>query len=88
MANEENVEAVELPEEMPILPLRGTVIFPYMIVPLVVGRKSSIKLIDDAVRGNRIIGLFAQKDPEVEDPGTGDAVVVTNQVMAQPDAFF
>ena len=72
MANEEHVETVELPEELPILPLRGTVIFPYMIVPLVVGRKSSIKLIDDAIRGNRIVGLFAQKDPENEDPGTAD----------------
>ncbi len=72
MPNEENVEAVELPEELPILPLRGTVIFPFMIVPLVVGRKSSIKLIDDAVRGNRIIGLVAQKDPETEDPEADD----------------
>ena len=72
MANEENLEAIELPEEMPILPLRGTVIFPFMIVPLVVGRKSSIKLIDDAIRGDRIIGLFAQRDPETEDPATTD----------------
>jgi ATP-dependent Lon protease len=72
LPNEENVEAVELPEELPILPLRGTVIFPFMIVPLVVGRKSSIKLIDDAVRGNRIIGLVAQKDPETEEPDTDD----------------
>ncbi len=72
MANEENVEAAELPEELPILPLRGTVIFPFMIVPLVVGRKSSIKLIDDAVRGNRIVGLFAQKDPETEEPAAED----------------
>jgi ATP-dependent Lon protease len=72
LPNEENVEAVELPEELPILPLRGTVIFPFMIVPLVVGRKSSIKLIDDAVRGNRIVGLFAQKDPETEEPAAED----------------
>ncbi|HUU56863.1 MAG TPA: endopeptidase La [bacterium] len=72
LANEENLEAIELPEEMPILPLRGTVIFPFMIVPLVVGRKSSIKLIDDAIRGDRIIGLFAQRDPETEDPATTD----------------
>ncbi len=72
MPNEESIETVELPEVMPILPLRGTVIFPFMIVPLVVGRKSSIKLIDDAIRGDRIIGLFAQKDPETEDPATGD----------------
>jgi ATP-dependent Lon protease len=70
--NEESLETVELPEVMPILPLRGTVIFPFMIVPLVVGRKSSIKLIDDAIRGDRIIGLFAQKDPETEDPTTDD----------------
>jgi ATP-dependent Lon protease len=72
LANEENLEAVELPEEVPILPLRGTVIFPFMIVPLVVGRKSSIKLIDDSIRGDRIIGLFAQRDPETEDPATSD----------------
>ncbi len=72
MPEEESLETVELPEVMPILPLRGTVIFPFMIVPLVVGRKSSIKLIDDAIRGNRIIGLFAQKDPETEDPTTDD----------------
>jgi ATP-dependent Lon protease len=76
LANEENVETVELPEELPILPLRGTVIFPFMIVPLVVGRKSSIKLIDDAVRGNRIIGLFAQKDPETEEPAAEDVFSV------------
>jgi ATP-dependent Lon protease len=72
LANEETLESVELPEELPILPLRGTVIFPFMIVPLVVGRKSSIKLIDEAVRGDRIIGLFAQKDPETEDPAVDD----------------
>jgi ATP-dependent Lon protease len=72
LPNEENIESVELPDELPVLPLRGTVIFPFMIVPLVVGRKSSIKLIDDAIRGDRIIGLFAQKDPEVEDPTTDD----------------
>jgi len=74
--NEETIESVELPEELPILPLRGTVIFPFMIVPLVVGRKSSIKLIDEAVRGDRIIGLFAQKDPETEDPAAEDIYAV------------
>jgi ATP-dependent Lon protease len=43
-----------------------------MVVPLMVGRKPSIKLIDDAIRGNRIIGLVAQKDPEVEEPKPDD----------------
>jgi ATP-dependent Lon protease len=81
VANEENIEAVELPEELPILPLRGTVIFPFMIVPFVVGRKSSIKLIDEAIRGDRIIGLFAQRDPEVEDPATTDIYDVGTAAM-------
>jgi len=72
VATEDQAEVTELPPELPILPLRGTVIFPFMIVPLVVGRKSSIKLIDGAIRGNRTIGLFAQKDAEVEDPKADD----------------
>jgi len=72
VADEENVEAVELPDVLPILPLRGTVIFPFMVVPLIVGRKPSIRLIDHAIRGDRIIGLFAQKDPEVEEPTPDD----------------
>jgi ATP-dependent Lon protease len=68
LADENEIEEIEVPDELPILPLRGTVIFPYMIIPLMVGRKPSIKLIDDAIRGNRVIGLFSQKDAEVEDP--------------------
>ena len=72
MAPEDEFENIEIPDELPILPLRGTVIFPFMIVPLLVGRKSSIDLIDDAIRGDRIIGLFSQKDPETEDPGPDD----------------
>lgn len=72
MADENEIEEIEVPDELPILPLRGTVIFPYMIIPLMVGRKPSIKLIDDAIRGNRVIGLFSQKDAEVEEPEPDD----------------
>lgn len=72
MADENEIEEIEVPDELPILPLRGTVIFPYMIIPLMVGRKPSIKLIDDAIRGNRVIGLFSQKDAEIEDPKPED----------------
>ncbi|MCP4229405.1 MAG: endopeptidase La [bacterium] len=61
-----------------------------MIVPLLVGRKSSIDLIDDAIRGDRIIGLFSQKDPEVEEPtsddifGTGTAGLIL-KMLKMPD---
>jgi len=72
LADENEIEEIEVPDELPILPLRGTVIFPYMIIPLMVGRKPSIKLIDDAIRGNRVIGLFSQKDAEIEDPKPED----------------
>jgi ATP-dependent Lon protease len=72
LADENEIEEIEVPDELPILPLRGTVIFPYMIIPLMVGRKPSIKLIDDAIRGNRVIGLFSQKDAEIEDPKPDD----------------
>lgn len=90
MAEDQSQVPLELPTELPVLPLRGTVIFPFMVVPLVIGRKSSIKLIDDAVRGNRIIGLFAQKDAEVEDPKVGDIYRVGTagqilKMMRMPD---
>jgi ATP-dependent Lon protease len=90
LPNEDDIEEIEVPDELPILPLRGTVIFPYMIIPLMVGRKPSIKLIDDAIRGNRIIGLFSQKDAEVEDPkpediyGTGTAGMIL-KMLKMPD---
>lgn len=65
-------DEVQIPEELAILPLREIVVFPYMIVPLMVGRESSIRLVDDALVDKRIIGLVAQKDNDVEQPGTDD----------------
>ncbi len=47
----------DMPEELPILPLRNTVAFPYIVMPLTVGIPRSIKLIEEAERGNRVIGL-------------------------------
>ncbi len=63
-------EKLVIPTELAILPLRNIVVFPFpVLIPLVVNQPRSIKLVDDASLGNRIIGLVAMKDQEVEEPG-------------------
>jgi ATP-dependent Lon protease len=66
--DEEEMNKEETPEILPILPLRNTVLFPGVVIPITVGRDKSIKLIKDAYRGNRMIGVVSQKDVGVEDP--------------------
>ncbi|MCS7222485.1 MAG: endopeptidase La [Anaerolineae bacterium] len=61
----------QLPEELPILPLRNTVALPFAIMPLAVGIPRSVKLIEEALAGNRLIGLVAMKDPSIEEPMPG-----------------
>jgi len=70
--NHDEIDELEIADELPILPLRDTVIFPYIVSPLIVARKKTVKLIDDAVLGNRIIGLIAQKDAQIEEPTPED----------------
>ena len=65
-------EKIIVPNELPILPLRGTVLYPDLILPIMVGRKKSVKLIDDAMDADRIIGVVTQRKSEVEDPKEGD----------------
>jgi ATP-dependent Lon protease len=62
----------EIPAELPILPLRGLVVYPQTAIPLTVGQPRSIKLVDDVVAGDRLIGLVAAKDPDMETPGPDD----------------
>jgi len=62
---------VQIPEEIPILPVRDTVVFPRTIAPLSVGKPRSVQLINDALEGNKIVGLFAIRS-EVEDPSPDD----------------
>lgn len=57
------------PNELPILPLRGLVVYPHTTVPLTVGQPRSVRLVDEAVAGDRVIGLVASHDPELETPG-------------------
>ena len=65
-------EMKKLSEELSILPLKGNVVFPSLIVPLVITDQRYAKLIDDTLMSGKAIGLFAQKDPEVENPEPGD----------------
>ena len=70
--NPEAPSKIEIPEELPILPLRDTVVFPYVATPLIVARKSSVQLIDDVLSGDRILALVAQKNAEIEKPNPED----------------
>ena len=65
----EGQEDLEIPEELPILPLRGLVVYPLTAVPIRVGQPRSIKLVDDAVLGKRLIGLVTSKNPDLVEPG-------------------
>jgi ATP-dependent Lon protease len=69
---EQKDEAVEIPNNLPVLPVRDIVVFPYMILPLFVGREKSIKAIDHAIGTNRMVLLLTQKDHNVEDPIKSD----------------
>jgi len=66
--DEEEMEKEETPESLPILPLRNTVLFPGVVIPITVGRDKSISLIQDANKGDKIIGVISQTDDTVEDP--------------------
>src|ERR1044071_787150 len=61
-----------LPDELPILPLRDTVLFPNSFMPLAVARESSVRLIDEAITGGKLIGVFTQRDASVEEPQQSD----------------
>ena len=74
---EEYAERVaNIPEELPILPLRNTVAYPFMVMPLVIGIPRSIKLIEDALEGDHLIGLVSMKDSSIEKPEPGQVYEV------------
>ena len=67
-ALEEDLSDIAIPTELPMLPLRGVVIFPSAIVPLLISRASSLKVVEQALAGDRMLGVVAQKNPEGEEP--------------------
>jgi ATP-dependent Lon protease len=68
----EHASAFSIPDELPVLPLREMVVFPYMVIPLFVKRERSIAAVDDALAGDRLLMLVAQRDSEIADPGPDD----------------
>ena len=63
---------IAVPDEVPILPLRDTVLFPNSFMPLAVARESSVRLIDEAISGGKLIGVFTQRDASIEEPQQSD----------------
>ena len=88
--DEEEINRENLPETLPILPLRNTVLFPGVVIPITAGRDASIKLINEANNGSKIIGVVSQKDEEVENPTSKDinkvgVVARILRVLKMPD---
>lgn len=75
-SDQEDLNGIEVPEEIALLPLRNTVLFPGVVLPITVGRDKSIKAVNDAYKGDKLIGVVAQKDSSVEDPSVKDIVNV------------
>jgi ATP-dependent Lon protease len=67
-----NADQQAIPNELPILPLRNTVLFPGVVIPITVGRDKSIKAVNDAYKADKLIGVIAQKDSTVEEPSVSD----------------
>jgi ATP-dependent Lon protease len=87
---QEESEEFRLPNELPILPLRGVVVYPQTVVPLTVGQPRSIRLVDDSTVGERIIGLVTSKDPELSTPGPADlfsigTAAIVHRLFRAPD---
>src|ERR1044071_1670995 len=68
----EDERPLSIPPELPILPLRDTVLFPNSFMPLAVARESSVRLIDDAISNGKLIAVFTQRDASVEEPSQAD----------------
>ena len=88
--DEAEINNENLPEVLPILPLRNTVLFPGVVIPITAGRDKSIKLIKDANSGSKVIGVVSQKDESVEDPSANDinetgTVARILRVLKMPD---
>ncbi|HTE09245.1 MAG TPA: endopeptidase La [Flavitalea sp.] len=68
----ENGQELSIPTELPLLPLRNTVLFPGVVLPITVGRDKSIRAVNDAYKADKLVGVVAQKDSEVEEPTVSD----------------
>ena len=88
--NEEELKNFEAPEVLPILPLRNTVLFPGVVIPITVGRQKSLKLIQDVFRGDKLLGTVTQYDGSIDDPEQKDLYQVGTvaqilKILEMPD---
>ncbi|MGI9546820.1 MAG: LON peptidase substrate-binding domain-containing protein, partial [Flavobacteriaceae bacterium] len=88
--DEEEMNNESLPQTLPVLPLRNTVLFPGVVIPITAGRDTSINLIKDANKGSKVIGVVSQRDEETENPGIKDihrlgTVARILRVLKMPD---
>ena len=88
--SEASAEPIKYPDILPILPLRGVVVYPHTAVPLTVGQPRSIRLVDDVVAGDKYVGLVAAVNPELETPGPNDlykvgVIAVVHRLLRAPD---
>ena len=80
----------QMPDEMPVLPLREFVVFPYMVLPLFLTRERSVAAVEDALAADRLLLLAAQRNPEIEDPEADDlhqvgTVAMVMRILRLPD---
>jgi len=92
ISNEEEIEDPDLiiPDPLPVLPLRNTVLFPGVVLPISVGRDKSLQLVQDYYKKDRIIGTLSQKDPSIDDPAFDDmntigTVALILKILKMPD---
>ncbi|HDS07072.1 MAG TPA: AAA family ATPase, partial [Bacteroides sp.] len=87
---EEDLKKMSIPDVLPILPLRNTVLFPGVVIPITVGRDKSLRLVQEVYRKNKILGAVAQKDSSIEDPEFDDmfrvgTVAQILKILEMPD---
>jgi ATP-dependent Lon protease len=87
---EERLDEIEVPSELPVLPLKETVVFPQSMTPLAIGQERSVKLVEDAVDGERLLALVTVKNAEAEQPGWDDlyeigTAAVIHKMIRVPD---
>jgi len=90
MAVERDENELSIPDVLGILPLRGTAIMPHAVTPLAVGRPGSVRLVQEALQGSRILGAIMQRDPAAEDPRAQElhsigTVILIHKALKQPD---
>jgi len=87
---EEDLKKMNIPDVLPILPLRNTVLFPGVVIPITVGRDKSLRLVQEVYKKNKILGAVAQKDSSIDDPDFGDlystgTVAQILKILEMPD---